>query len=398
MNFFRSIGGMIPLQILKNEPRQIEILWREAESDVVGKFTLDISEEIPLRIIKNTNFIVPAPAEFVPARVSEEAALVTLRSYVDKLYTKDKFSGAILIAKNDKTLMQEAWGKLSRKTGQAADVQTRYGFGSMGKMFTAIAILELVEAGKLTLDGVIADYIPDYPNKDVARNVTIRQLLTHTGGTGDIFGADFEENKNRLKDHSDYIAVFGKRPLTSELGKYKYSNYGYIILGAIIERLSGTSYYDYMDARIFKPAGMGATGYLPESTPVVGRAIGYTMNSGELRSNADLLPYRGTSAGGGYSTVGDLLRFAAALQEGRLISPTLLTEAIRNNENAYGYGLELHGDGETFFYGHSGSFPGMNGELRIYPRSGYVVIGLSNLDFPSVLRTLDHFTQRMPVN
>jgi CubicO group peptidase (beta-lactamase class C family) len=112
--------------------------------------------------------------------------------------------------------------------------------------------------------------------------------------------------------------------------------------------------------------------------------------------NTDTLPWRGTAAGGGYSTVGDLLRFAQALEAGKLISKAMLTEATKPQSEDYGYGFGVEGEGALRSYGHGGGAPGMNGDLRVFPQLGYVVVALSNLDPPAATRVADYFVLRMP--
>ncbi len=181
--------------------------------------------------------------------------------------------------------------------------------------------------------------------------------------------------------------------------EWRYSNYGFVLLGAIIEKVSGMSYYDYVRAKVFKPAGMTSTDSLPETENVPNRAIGYMRSEqgGGWTPNTDTLPWRGTAAGGGYSTAGDLLRFAQALESGKLISKAMLAQATTPHKQQYGFGFGMRGEGPSLSYGHGGGAPGMNGELRIYPRLGYVVVGLSNLDPPAASRVVDYFTLRMPV-
>src|SRR5262249_17725764 len=158
-------------------------------------------------------------------------------------------------------------------------------------------------------DDVIAKHIPDYPNKDLASKVTIRHLLTHTGGTGDIFSPEFTKNRLNLREHSDYINLFGSRALLFPPGsRYQYSNYGFVLLGRIMEIVSGMSYYDYVRSHVYEPAGMKSTDSLPETVDIPNRSTGYLRSNGMWVSNADTLPWRGMAAGGGYSTVGDLLR------------------------------------------------------------------------------------------
>jgi CubicO group peptidase (beta-lactamase class C family) len=269
----------------------------------------------------------------------------------------------------------------------------------MNKMFTAIATLQLVEAGKIALEDPIGKHLTGYPNADVASKVTVRHLLTHTGGTGDIFGPDFTKNRLTLREHTDYVALYGSRAPVHEPGaEHRYSNYGFVLLGAIIEKASGVSYYDYVRTKVFKPAGMTSTDSLPESESVALRSTGYMRRSGAWTANTDTLPWRGTSAGGGYSTVGDLFRFAQALESGTLISKKMLAEATRPQAQQYGYGFGIQGEGALRRYGHNGGAPGMNGDLRIYPELGYVLVGLSNFDPPAAGRLVEFFALRMPAS
>jgi CubicO group peptidase (beta-lactamase class C family) len=142
---------------------------------------------------------------------------------------------------------------------------------------------------------------------------------------------------------------------------------------------------------------MESTDSLPEADEVPNRAIGYMKCDGAWVSNADTLPWRGTAAGGGYSTVDDLLRFAQALESGVLISKTMLAEATRPRAQQYGYGFAVWEEGPLQGYGHAGGAPGMNGDLRVFPQLGYVLVGLSNLDPPAAQRLVDYFALRMPV-
>ena len=330
-----------------------------------------------------------------PARMSEGGALEALSARATDRAAADAFSGALLVARDGKVLLQDAWGQADRDAGTPNTLETQFRLGSMNKMFTAVATLQLVEAGRLALDDPIGKYLPDYPNDEVASKVTVRHLLTHTGGTGDIFGPTFEKNRLDLREHSDYVRLYGSRGPAFEPGaRFEYSNYGFVLLGAIIEAVSGRSYYDYVRENVFRPAGMTSTDSLPESVDVPNRAIGYMRG---LVPNTDTLLWRGMAAGGGYSTVGDVMRFADALSSGTLISQATLAEATRpQSEAPYGYGFGIQGEGSLRSYGHSGGAPGMNGELRMFPELGYVVVGLSNMDPPAASDLVDFFAVRMP--
>ena len=147
----------------------------------------------------------------------------------------------------------------------------------MNKMFTAVAILQLVSAGKLGLDDPLINFLPDCSNRDLASKVTISELLSHTGGTGDFFGPEFNSHRLELRTHEDYIKLFENRPVRFEPGtRFEYSNYGFLILGAVIEKVSDHSYYDYVREHIYDPAGMTSTGSAPGDQSVPELGVGYT--------------------------------------------------------------------------------------------------------------------------
>ena len=385
-----------------------------------------------------------AASKDVPSRASEAEAIAQLQKELGEESEADAFCVAVLVAKDGIPVFQAAYGYADREKKILNAIDTEFRFGSMGKMFTAVATLQLVQSGKIALGDPIGKYLPDYPNKEIAAKVTIHQLLTHMGGTGDIFGPDFKSSE--LKELKDYIAIAGDRPPLFKPGSgHQYSNYGFILLGRIIEVVSGQSYYDYVQQHIFSPAGMTSTGNEPEISYVAGLSIGYTRMSpprllappdggqggpphllpppgdwqaqsqprllpppdqgdaprGPLRPNASELPFRGTSAGGGYSTVGDFLRFANALTSHQLLDAAhtelLTTGKVRSPRGKYAYGFEdqTMPDGVRRI-GHGGGFPGMNGSLSIFPESHYVVVVLTNID-PPAATNIDQFVgSRLP--
>jgi CubicO group peptidase (beta-lactamase class C family) len=361
----------------------------------------------------NPNARIDLPATKKPARalnlvlhrIMEADALRAVSARAEKLAGEDELSGAVLIAKDDRVLFSHAYGLADRKPRIPNTIRTRFRIGSMNKMFTATAILQLVKTGKVKLTAPLGTYLPDYPNHEVATKVTIHQLLTHTGGTGDIFGPDFDAHRKELRTLADYVKLYGKRgPEFKPGSQWAYSNYGFVLLGAVIERVTGHSYYDYVQEHIYAPAGMTRTGSLPEDHAVPDRSIGYTKAPGTTAwaPNTDTLPYRGTSAGGGYSTVEDLVRFAHALLSHKLLSPDatklLITGKVKDGPGTgYAYGFEDARDADgNGWVGHGGGAPGMNGDLKIYPKSGYVVAVLTNLDPPAAQRISEYLDPRLP--
>jgi D-alanyl-D-alanine carboxypeptidase len=239
---------------------------------------------------------------------------------------------------------------------------------------------------------------------EMASKVTLHHLLTHTGGTGDIFGPQFTAHRLELRDTEDYLQLYGTRGLRFEPGaRWEYSNYGFMLLGAVIERVGGASYYDHVAAHVLAPAGMTATGSAPEDSLVPGRAVGYTRQlvAGALVSNAPTLPFRGTPAGGGYSTVGDFARFAGALRERELLDSAhtalLLAGKVEiGPATRYAYGFFDRVVRGRRFVGHSGGAPGMSGDLAFEPDGGYVVVVLSNLDPPTATQVAAFILERLP--
>jgi D-alanyl-D-alanine carboxypeptidase len=188
---------------------------------------------------------------------------------------------------------------------------------------------------------------------------------------------------------------------------WAYSSYGFLLLGLVIEKVTGHSYYDYVRQHVYAPAGMTRSGSLPEDQAVPDRSIGYTKPPGTTAwvANTDTLPYRGGPAGGGYSTVEDLARFAHALLAHRLLSPDATRLLMAGKVEAppfgpglrYAYGfIDARHAGGNGWVGHGGGAPGMNGDLRIYPKSGYVVAVLANLDPPAAERISEYLDPRLP--
>ena len=348
---------------------------------------------------------VPGPDAAQTA--ADSAFVAALRAHLVAATQADQFSGAVLVARDGRTLFEGAYGLADRERGVANTPLTQFRVGSMNKMVTAVAALQLVQAGALRLDVPLGTYLPDYPNAAVASKVTPHHLLTHTGGTGDIFGPEYDARRSELRTVADYLQLYGTRGLQFEPGtKWAYSNYGFILLGAIIERVAGTSYYDYVAARVLAPAGMIGTGFAPEDSLVHGRAVGYTRQGGPpgpLVSNAPTLPYRGTPAGGAYSTVGDFARFAVAVREHRLLDPVhtamLLAGKVATGPGVqYAYGFIDRVVGGRRLVGHSGGAAGMSGYLLFEPNGGYMVVVLSNFDPPAVIQAMDFILDRLPAS
>jgi len=295
------------------------------------------------------------------------------------------FSGAVLVAKDGQPTVEEAYGLANREKNQANNTDTRFNIGSVGKMFTAVAIAQLVEQGKLAFADTIGEYLTGLP-ADIAA-LTVDQLLTHTSGLGDFMRNGYPEEAKAAKTAADLLPLVVNQPLEFQPGtRESYSNSGYVVLGAIIEAITGQSYYDYLREHIFRPAGMTRTDWYPPGQDSDNTAIGYVAGpAGALTDNSDVVPW-GNPSGGAYATVGDLQRFAAALLDNKLLSPKMTATVLDGKvpmsnggaEVAYGF-IDGTVNGVRIV-GHGGGAPGVAAAVDIYPDLGYVVVILANYD------------------
>jgi D-alanyl-D-alanine carboxypeptidase len=406
LGFRRMTGGFTLRKIEESTPTRVTGLMQERNSDQFARFVMDVEPAAPHAITNWTLNAIATPAEFAVPRLSEPQLIEAANARIAEAVKNDQFSGAVLVTKNGKPIISGAYGMADREKKTPNTLSTQFRIGSMNKMFTATSVLQLVQAGKIKLSDPFGKYISDYSNKDVASKVSIQQLLTHTGGTGDIFGPDFDQHRKELRTLQDYVNLYGKRDVEFAPGsRWEYSNYGFLLLGVVVERVSGKSYYDYVAEKVYAPAGMTSSASLPEDENVPRRSIGYTAFGGSgLHPNTDTLPYRGTSAGGGYSTVEDLQRFASALLNHKLLNAEyteMLTtgkvDTPRGDKYAFGF-MDADADSGLRHFGHGGGAPGMNGDLQIYPQTGYVISVLSNLDPPAASRISDFIANRLPKN
>jgi CubicO group peptidase (beta-lactamase class C family) len=389
--------GMTIYRIEEDTDTHLVALMKENRG-AYSESTMDLASVNPPVVAGMMGHPVTAPEGSGNPAASDDQFADRVQEHVAAMNGRDAFSGAILIAHNGKIVLDQAWGFADETNHIRNTVDTQFCIGSMNKMFTAVAILQLAGHGKLALDKPIATYWPDYPNRDLASRVTIRELLNHTGGTGDIFTREYDAHREETRTLADYVKLFASRPVAYEPGsRMEYSNYGFILLGRIVELVSGEPYQQYVQEHIFRPAGMMHTDSRPETDHVKGRAIGYTPGQNGLVPNTDGMPWSGTSAGGGYSTVRDLFLFAEALQSGKLVGPELLREATHASPKRpdYGMGFYVLPNGG---YGHGGGSPGINGEMHILPHSGYVLVALANRDPRMATNMVDFITSILPIH
>jgi CubicO group peptidase (beta-lactamase class C family) len=255
----------------------------------------------------------------------------------------------------------------------------------MNKMFTSLSIMQLAEKGKLSLTDPVSKFVDTtWLPKDLADKITIHHLLSHTSGMGDMFREEFEKasipSVANLEAWKPFIKV---KKLNFEPGKkWDYSNAGMFLLGVVIENVSGINYFDYIRQNIYQPAGMTQSDVYDVNTNPHNLAIGYIFKAdGTFQNNRNSMWTRGTPAGGGYSNLHDLHKFALALTAGKLVSADsqqkMYTDYMRRE---YGYGFQVFNHNNYKIVGHSGGAPGVNAVTLLEPKSGYIMIILSNYD------------------
>ncbi len=374
-------GGLDVVRIERSEPTVFIALTRERNFPAQRRVTVKVDQPGAPRL----DYVIQEPL-----RMPQAQALKAFDAFATKLAAADRFSGVLVVEQDGMRLYGKHFGLADRENNTPVRLETPFLFASQGKMFTAVAVLQLIEAGKLGFDDALGEYLTDYPNPEMAE-VTIRQLLSHQGGTGDlgVLQPDEGANRARVRTIDDLVELNGDRaPAFLPGSSFEYSNYGFLLLGALVEKVSGQDYYEYVAEHVFAPARMTSTSY-PTLEQMAGVARGYTQaKNGTLVPSADVLPWRGSPAGGGVTTADDEVRFIEALRAGKLISLPLLMEAIKQQTDWYGYGFISSGPSEFPHWGHGGGARGNSAALSVYPLNNMTMVCLSNRDPPICDRLL----------
>jgi CubicO group peptidase (beta-lactamase class C family) len=290
-------------------------------------------------------------------------------------------SGVALVAKHGHPIFARAYGLANRETHTKNRLDTQFNLASVGKMFTGVAVAQLAERGELRFSDPVGRYVPGLPRR-IARSVTVGELLDHTSGLGDYFAdPGYDARRPHLHTLAAYLPLIAHEQLAFKPGTtFSYSNSGFILAGLVVEHVSGEPFATYLRRHVWGPAGMRHTTCAGGLRPR--RAVGYTSYGA---ANTATLPPDGTSAGGCYSTAGDLLRFANALLDHRLLDAATMrlvtTSHVAAPGGGYGYGFGIRRG--TLW--HNGGAPGVATEVDIDPRTGLVAIVLENRD-PTHLR------------
>lgn len=320
------------------------------------------------------------------AAVPRAELSATIAARVEAEAAAGRFAGAVLVAQGDERIHAQAIGLADRRSGRAHTLDTPINLGSINKMFTAIAIAQLQAAGKLDWQDTVGKHLPNFPNATIRDQVTIHQLLTHTSGVGSYWNAAYNAQKDRIERQQDFLDTFVDQPLLFAPGEgLEYSNGGPVILGLIIEAVSGLDYYDYVREHVYAPAGMTRADHYRRDDASAGYARGYMQGAdGQWQDNVTDLGQRGSAAGGGYASANDLLAYSKALRSGRLLSraqlETLWTPYNQLGPIGYGYLFSVGNTAGHRWVGHDGGAPGISAEFLHYPDDELVIIVLANQD------------------
>jgi CubicO group peptidase (beta-lactamase class C family) len=340
-------------------------------------------------LVKSYQIVVmsPPPEEFLP-KVKIDPPLATRRAMakraLDEAASRDFFSGTVLIADHGEIILRGAYGEADKTRRIPNKLNTPFFVASLGKLFTGVAVAQLVAQGKLNYDEPISRYLPDYPNKAVSDKITLRELLTHTSGLADIFSRP--KPPTPIRRLADYYPLFANGPLLFVPGKgQSYSNTGFLVASMIVEAVSGEEFRAFLDRHIFRPAGMRRTTFdAPRK-----HAIRYSRDNEDDPLDTDaswisaepfydkLLGGPAAGPGGEYSTVEDLLRFATALEMGKLLDRKSLDNLIQQ-----GLGCQCDSRSGQRIFAHSGGGPGVDSGLKLYLDRDAIAIFLSNYSPP----------------
>ena len=328
----------------------------------------------------------PAGAQATKRRTDDEIRQ-ELQSLLKKLADADVFSGTVLLARDGVPIFEGAYGTANKDFNAPNQIDTKFNLGSMNKMFTAVAVAQLVERGKLSFDDPLSKFLPEFPDSESAQKIKVKHLLSHTAGLGGYFSKPWQESSRalyRTVDDQMKRAAADEKLLFEPGTRHRYSNTGMLVAGKVIEIASGQDYYDYVRENIYVPAGMKNTDCYELDKVNPNLAVGYEKrfdDSGiSFRNNLFEHVMRGGPQGGGYSTVQDLLKFDVALRSNKLVGAEyvklLLSSKPELHSANYGYGFAI--DGPQHIAGHGGGFLGINSNLDMFLGSGWTAAVMSN--------------------
>ena len=300
-------------------------------------------------------------------------------SYMENFLKENEFSGVVLFSDGERIVFNKAYGLASRRFDVPNTTATRFNFASLGKLFTSLAIAQLEEQGKLSVDDPIGKYLgEEWLNEQARASITIYHLLSHTSGIRDFLGPHFFTKPFFLyRDLDDFSAVIEKETDFEPGAKMAYCNSNYLLLGVILQKVTGQDFREYFQQNIFGPAGMSGVGYFAQDDPVPNVAVGYfTGRDGAVHNNVFNKMAQGTTAGGGYATTEDFWKFAVAFRNNKLCSDATKESLITRQPNALGFDRGWPVRNRRMLA--AGGITGVAAWVRLDFDSGLTIVVLSN--------------------
>jgi len=388
-----NAGGFQVTEVLESAPDRLRVMALAPKLDTWFRLGLRVDEKGKSGPVQS----MPAtpPEASLPKELGDEAIQKDISRTIDRLHTADAFSGIAMAARDGKPFLTETAGYADRTRERPFTPSTQFTIGSMGKMFTAAAFAQLVDQGQASFDDTVGKFFPEYANETVRSKVTVAMLLTHRSGMGDFLARRTPEMMtNGVKRADEFMPLYEKDEPAFEPGtRSAYSNAGLALVGAIVEKVSGEAYPDYLRKHIFEPAGMANSD--PNNVPRQPSArptslvTPYTKMSeggpllGWVAAERDI----GSPAGGAISTAEDLIKFAEALRGGTLVSRASFERMAQPHDKTpmggYGYAMSVADIYGRTVVGHGGGFPGVSTQLYIVLDTPYSAVVLSNQDPPA---------------
>lgn len=344
----------------------------------------------PLQVLGVRILDVAAPPEHLAgSRLDDARVRRNIDAYLREVVAETGFSGAVVVARDGEIVAANAYGYADCGHTRDNAVDTRFNLASITKLFTAVATVQLIEQGRLRFESTVGEVLQDYPNAEVASGVNVADLLSHRSG---LLGSRMQVEQfpaaQETQSVADWMAPWVGEPLMVRPDQqFEYSNAGFILLGAIVERISGMPFHAYVEQNIFAKAGMTGAGFPDAIEGGASLAAGCMDADGGARvDNRPVLTRRGGPHGGAFGTAEDLIRFQRALAGGALVSPQSLARMWRGtHEEAdtgrmYGLGTEMQRYGDRLIVGHGGGWPGVTNHFEFDSAGGYAIVVLSNVD------------------
>lgn len=354
-------------------------------------FAIKVEPQHPHRILGLPNLPSssgPALAREPLPDQPESSRFTSIGAYLTRLADADVFSGVVVIARDGKPVFAQAYGYADRGRKIENTIDTPFMLASMNKLFTGLAIGLLVEQGRLSYEDPLAKFMPDYPDAEGAKRIKVKHLLTHTAGLNNGFGPAFASSLDRLRSVQAFIDVAAREPVKFEPGtKWEYSNLSYQLLGRIVEIVTGEDYYDHLQSKVLGTAGITRNWFPHYDRDEVAFARPYEVEfaDGRLRHIDKTMSHvrRGSPAGMGLGSALDIIKFANALEAGRIVKPdTLRLHASPKPElssPAYGYGFAtVSRMTNRPLVGHGGNAGGICTEFGRLADTPYTIVILSN--------------------